>query len=226
VTRAYDSLSHLTRETSTIGSDGGKNTNWLFGGSDQLLSMTYPSGHNLEMVHDALGRVQSMTSSGPGVCSAGPPHAFCATAAECGGGACVPMSPVTTTYHYLGPDRVTRRDNGNGTWTEIGYDGHRRVDQVTFRITPADTIDDRTFTWDDAQQDVARAALHPGRLEASLLLRSASRMVHSLEERPGQPPVTIDYALDGANTARRSRAARTSARTRCPRLSPRRPTTR
>jgi RHS repeat-associated protein len=202
VTRKYDSLFHVTTETSVIGADGGRNINWIFTGGGNLLSITYPSGHNWAMAHDSSGRAESITSSGPGVCSGGPPpHAFCTTAAECVGGPCVPMSPVTTTYDYLGPDRVVRRGNGNGTSTEITYDDRRRVSSVTLRLTPLDSIDDRTFTWDDDSNKTSRMLLSsPGAgTRSTYTYDSASRMASSVLLIPGQAPVTVDYALDGAN---------------------------
>src|SRR6185436_21005135 len=80
-------------------------------------------------------------------------------------------------------------------------DDHRRVNHVTLRITPADAIDDRAFTWDDDSNKTSRSLLSsPGAGSNHFYTYdSASRMVHSLEERPGLPAVTVDYALDGAN---------------------------
>jgi len=202
VTRGYDSLSDTTLETSTVGASSGRNINWNFDGGGRLLSVTYPSGHNLGMSHDPSGRVVSITSTGPGVCSGGPPpHAFCASPAECGGGPCVPLSPVTTSYDYLGPDRVVHETLGNGAQADVSYDALRRVSHVTLHVTPLDAIDERAFTWDDDSNKLSRTILSsPGAGGGhAYSYDSASRMVHSVEERPGFPSVTVDYALDGAN---------------------------
>src|SRR6185436_15558713 len=62
------------------------------------------------------------------------------------------------------------------------------------------TWDDRTFTWDDDFNKTSRVvatALGPSGIH-EYSYDSASRMIHSVETRPGLPSVTIDYTLDGA----------------------------
>jgi RHS repeat-associated protein len=56
-------------------------------------------------------------------------------------------------YDYVGPERISRRDHGNGTWTVDAYDGARRITSLADRkfVSGVETsFDNLSFGWDQA----------------------------------------------------------------------------
>ena len=132
VTRAYDSLSHVTTETQQV-LPGGSVASVVstYDGVGNQLTCTYPGGRAITNTYDALNRISTVRDS------------------------------LIAQYYYMGPTRIERRDYGNGTRTLWQYDGvtgvanasgDLGVQQIT-RTTHTNfltggLIDDRTYTWD------------------------------------------------------------------------------
>jgi RHS repeat-associated protein len=205
VTRQYDSLSHITRESLTVGAGPTRTLTSTYDAAGRRISMTYPSGITVATDHDALDRAKTITASGPNVCNGGPtPGILCTDDLACGAGAhCQPLAPAPVTYDYAGPDRVIRRQcckAAPNAELDVEYDAARRVSRTTHRkMIPAAVPDDRLYTWDPTGNKTSRTQMgSSGTGEtATFTYDSASRMLHSATVLPGLPPASIDYTLDG-----------------------------
>ncbi|MFQ5502336.1 MAG: DUF6531 domain-containing protein, partial [Phycisphaerae bacterium] len=137
VTRSYDSLSSLTRETINgvppFNPLDNRTTLSVFDGVGNQLTCTYPGGRVVTCTYDELDRKINI-SDGAG---------------------------TIATYDYIGPSRVERREYGNGTRVDDTYDGitgipnppgdfgvRRIIGTTHTRIADGSIIDDRSYIWD------------------------------------------------------------------------------
>lgn len=194
VTRAYDSLSHVTLESQTLHDD--PNLVWpsavvatMHDGVGNMLELGYPSGRKIVTTYDEVERkktiVDSTDSDNP------------ETIAE---------------YWYVGPSRVSRRDNGNGTRSQWMYDGITGIANLIndfgvkqivrtshFGITDNSTVDNRAYTWDrvgNKTQDRDDRVGGP-LLSTSYDYDNCYRLINSAKVGPVGPVGTIQYTLDG-----------------------------
>jgi RHS repeat-associated protein len=169
VTRGYDSLTDLVRETQQVLPAGpARNIVSAFDGTGNRLSCAYPGGRQLTCAYAGLNRKASVADAGGTI----------------------------ATYFYLGPSRVERRDYGNGTRLDWGYDALRRP-ASTFhsRIAGGTPIDLRAYTWDTMDNQAAvvdQLAAPPA--PCLYTYDSVNRLIRSVSAT-GE---TTDYLLDSA----------------------------
>ena len=174
VTRDYDELSRITRETIAMPSLGLGATEVLtqYDGLGLPRTHTYPSGRVLTKVYDGLNRLQQIKEG----------------------------AQVLAQYEFMGPGRVWRRRldeiQSSAMATTAGYDGARRVTSIDHGNSPTAGW---SIEWDAASNKTARRRLDdPSNVAVSFEYDSLDRMVHS--ERPwvgSGAGLTHDYQLDG-----------------------------
>ncbi|MCC6321913.1 MAG: RHS repeat protein, partial [Phycisphaerales bacterium] len=177
VTRGYDSLGHMTRETQQITQPASpvRTVTAVYDGMGNQTRLSYPGGRVITRTHDALDRTATVADAAP---------AF-----------------AVATYSYIGPRRIERRDFGNATRSEYTYDALGRLVRSMHSDTVSGSIlDDRSvghdaegnkLSWTDAL--IVPAATRTYSYDA------ADRLVASLG--PSYWPTT-SYGLDG--TGKRS----------------------
>ena len=170
VTRSYDSLSHVTRETQQVVSSAAPNRSvaCTYDGVGNLLSCTYPGGRSVNSTYDALNRKQTISDA---------------------------LGTIAS-YNYFGPGRVERRDYGNGSRAVYTYDGIRRMtNSMQSVIIGGALIDSRAYSWDASDnQTAANDLLAPSQDSRSFAYDSVNRLVTSQTAVVGP---TISYSLDG-----------------------------
>ena len=179
VTTGYDSLSSVMRDTLQ-----GFTTSALYDGLGNQTVLRYPSGRTLDIAHDGLERMKVVRDAGA----------------------------LVAAYEYLGPDRIERRVLGNGTRTDFTYDGvidvpnpagdfgsHLPVRSTHTRTANSAVIDDRSYLWDRARNQIARADVRAGgpELEESFLYDSVYRLAVSERNSNGGLSGALSYTLDG-----------------------------
>nr|MDJ0837691.1 RHS repeat-associated core domain-containing protein [Acidobacteriota bacterium] len=179
VTRAYDSLSRVTREVLN-----GRATNSVFDGVGNKIQCIYPSGRTITTTYDALERKKTISDE----------------------------NGMIATYYYIGPERVERREYGNGTRSEWTYDGitgvpnppgdfgvKRIIRTRHTRIADDSVLDDRVYTWDAMNNKTRRQDIRVGgpQLTHDYHYDSVNRLIRSDKYPPGGPVDTITYELDG-----------------------------
>ena len=150
------------------------------------LSLAYPGGRTLAYAYDSNERCTSITNAGA----------------------------MLASFNYAGLDRVARRDYGNGTRTQIAYDGlaglpnaagDHGFGQVSRALhdlpSKSLVIDDRTFGYDPDQNQTARDMTSPFTLGGAAQAMSfqydpAGRLVNSLVTTNGEVARLVDYGLD------------------------------
>lgn len=162
----------------------GQSTINTFDGAGNMLSCTYPGGRMVTTTYDELERKKTIADQASNI----------------------------ATYSYVGPDRVARREYGNGTRTDYQYDGiagvpnlpgdfgvRRIVRTMHSRVSDSSIIDDRAFTWDRMQNKIQRRDMRMGgpQLSHDYGYDSLYRIIRSAKASPTLPVETIDYALDG-----------------------------
>ena len=170
VTRSYDSLSHVTRETQHVLSFG-TSTRTVASTYDALgnrLTCTYPGGRVINCTYEALNRKLALSDS----------------------------SGTIANYSYFGPGRVQRRDYGNGTRADYTYDGLRRMtNSHQSVIVGGAPIDFRAYAWDAAGNKTANSdLLAPGQNSKSFAYDSVDRLIYSRTAVVGP---TNSYVFDG-----------------------------
>jgi RHS repeat-associated protein len=160
----YDSLLNRTGETLTINTASGLSagtTLAAYDGVGNMVQCTYPGGRVIDCTYDQLERIGTITD--------------------------VTGAPDLVAAHfYVGPGRLERRDFGNGTRTDVFYDGitgvsnpagdfgvKRVIGTRHTRIAGGDVLDDRTYSWDRQYNKTQRR-----------------------DVRAGGPQLTHDYAYD------------------------------
>jgi hypothetical protein len=96
-------------------------------------------------------------------------------------------------YDYIGPWRVERREHGNGTRMEVGYDGVKRIVSTTHKTGAGAALDERSYGWDAMYNKTSCVDLLPGGRNQQFAYDSAYRMIQSTGGLFGM----VDYALDG-----------------------------
>ena len=156
-----------------------------YDGVGNCLQTIYPGGRTIDRTFDSLERVSEILDAGVTI----------------------------ATYDYIGPDRVTARDFGNGMRTTYDYDGIQGVpnpagDSGTKRVIKLhheDTggglvVDSRTYLWDSMQNrksSVDQSGFGP-QLTTTYEYDSVYRMVRETRVDAAAVPVSnTGYQFDG-----------------------------
>ena len=169
VTRSYDSLSHILRETQQILPGGAAQTvAFTYDSEGDRLACLYPGGRIVNSLYDRLNRLQTVTNS----------------------------TGLIAHYDYVGPFRVERRDYGNGTRMLMDYDAIRRLtNKVHSVISTGTNIESRSYVWDAADnQTQVNDRLAPALDSKSYSYDSVNRLIQSVTAIVGP---TNSYSLDG-----------------------------
>jgi RHS repeat-associated protein len=190
VVRCYDSLSNIVEESLTIAGSV-RTMRAVYDGERNQICCTYPGGRVVVRSFDGLNRPKVISD---GVCG-NPP---------------LPTSMIGA-YSYVGPNRVERREHGNGTRADFEYDGvanaagdfgvRRAVRTRHSLISGGTVIDERTCSWNRAGQKKHRRDERPGgpMLRHDYALDSVYRLIHtSVNDAAPSLVRSTDYALDGA----------------------------
>lgn len=178
VLREFDSLSQLTEETLN-----GQTTISVYDAVGNLLSCVYPSGRVIDSEYDALDRksvILDNTDSG---------------------------SPVEVArFDFVGPFRIARRDNGNGTRTDFTFDGvtgvpnpngdfgvQRIINTRHTNVGSGAVIAEHDYSWDQVGNKVTRVNV-PGSIDQDFGYDSAYRLIQSVKNGVG-----TDYQIDLAH---------------------------
>ncbi len=184
VTRTYDSLSHLTRETQQLLPGGPVAVvTTTFDGEGNPLTSTYPGGRTITNRFDELERKQQVSDTGG----------------------------LIALYRFFGPERLERRDYGNGTRASYAYDGilpnptgdfgvKRLIGITHSNIAGGIVLDARTMRWDRTSNKTLRQDPRPGGpgLTQTYTYDAAFRLTHAVVTDP-VPTIQRDttYNLDG-----------------------------
>ncbi len=169
VTRSYDSLSQVLRETQQVLPGGPVRTvTCVYDGDGNQLSCTYPGGRTINWTYDSLDRKRTGTDVGG----------------------------TNAIYSYFGPSRVERRDFGNGTRAVFTHDAIQRLTNILQTVIASGTnIDSRAYTWDRTHNVTAHDDLLPSAQDSrTYSYDSDSRLIRSAVALVG--PTNI-YTLDG-----------------------------
>jgi YD repeat-containing protein len=171
VTRAYDSLGNLIRDTSQVLPGGPVRT--VSATHDALgnqTRLTYPGGRVIERNYDGLEREIRVRDAAPG--------------------------GVIADSWFLGPT-LERRDLANGTRLDASHDGVRRPILLRHsRIAGNVTLDQRSYGWDLASNKDFEAESVSG-TQRLYRYDSANRLASSVELPAG---TNIQYVLDDAGS--------------------------
>jgi YD repeat-containing protein len=175
ITRAYDSMRNLTRETLN-----GATTRASHDGERNKLRCIYPGGRQIEISVDELNRPAVIFEKGA------PPIAVYAYHG--------PWRVEQRTFPKASPAATVD--------THYDYDDARRVTRIQ-HIAGSDgqgiPIVDRVFDWDPNFCKTTSAGQLPGDWSHTYSYGSAHRLVNSARSVPGSNPEFIDYVLDGAD---------------------------
>jgi len=156
----------------------------IYDGVGNLLQLTYPSGRVITTTYDELERKKTISDEN------GPIAAYC----------------------FVGPNRVARRDYGNGTRATWQYDGVtgtpnppgdfgvKGIIRTTHtRTNDGAVLDDRTYIWDRMGNKTQRKDVRADgpQLTHDYKYDSIYRLVRSMKTPPVGPAETIVYHLDG-----------------------------
>jgi len=195
VTRQYDSLGRVTRETQDLYDD--PEVVWptavvgtVYDAVGNQTELHYPSGRLVVTTYDELNRKKVIAD-----------------------GTEDPDGPeLIAEYWYVGPDRVEQRDYGNGTRTDYTYDGITGVPNPpgdygvkhiirtnAYRVADGVTIDDRTYAWDRMGNKTQRKDIRADgpQLTHAYTYDAVYRLIQSVKSGPDLDPETIQYVLDG-----------------------------
>ena len=167
VTRSYNSLSMVTRETLS-----GKTTTSIYDGVGNKLACTYPGGRRIVTAYDELDRKKRIMDQFGMIASydySGPSRVLRRDYAN----------HTRCNYEYDGAKRITRTThtlNPSGT---------------------AAIFDDRSYTWDQVYNKNSRRDLLMGGLNHTYQYDSIYRLIRSVKIPPAGSAVTIDYTFDG-----------------------------
>jgi RHS repeat-associated protein len=112
VNLAYDLLGRLARETS-----GGAVSTWKYDDGQGSAELNYPDGRVDRYSFDALGRLSNVTLQDLAAAPLTDPR--------------LRQGSLLASYEYVGPQRLSRRQLGNGSVTTYGYDLGRRLESIT-----------------------------------------------------------------------------------------------
>ncbi len=190
VTRDYDSLSRITSEV-----QNGIANQCSYDGVGNLLECRYPGGRVVRTAFDALERPKRFND---------------VSAAD--------TESLIAEYSFVGPSRVQRRDNGNGTRAEFTYDGISGVPNASgdfgvkqvvrsshMRTANGSILDDRAYAWDAADNKTRQQDVRAGGSQVTENFRydSVNRLTESIRGPPATPGETNAYTLDGVGNRTR-----------------------
>ena len=157
-----------------------------YDGVGNRTQLIHPTGRVVNFTHDALNRVSTVHDGAP-----------------------------VAQFFYVGPDRLARVLNGNGSQTDFAWDGvngvanapgdfgWRRIVRTTHvHIGSATIIDDRVFAWDRNGNKTSRNDVRPGGPQQlhQYNYDRGDRLVFTQVSSPGLGVIRqTNYALDGAN---------------------------
>ena len=167
VTRSYNSLSNVTRETLNA-----QTTISIYDGVGNQLSCTYPGGRRIVTTYDELERKKLLVDQFGPIASYDYIGARRVERRDY-------ANNTRTTYQYDGVKRIIRTTH---TLDPAG--------------TPS-VFDDRIYTWDQMYNKTSRSDLLPGGLAHTYEYDSISRLIRSTKTPPGGSAGTINYAFDG-----------------------------
>ncbi|MCH7526892.1 MAG: hypothetical protein IID39_05605, partial [Planctomycetes bacterium] len=187
---AQDNDSLVTRSHNSLSNVtretlNGQSTLSVYDGLENMVSSTYPGGRIITSTFDELERKKMVTD----------------------------QAGLIATYDYVGPERITRRQYGNGTQTDFAYDGitgipnapgdhgvRRIIGTTHSKIADGSLIDDRTYAWDQMYNKTQRKDVRLGgpELTHDYTYDDVYRLVHSTATEPGGAnPGEMAYELDG-----------------------------
>jgi YD repeat-containing protein len=171
VTRRYDSLSNVTRETLQVPPAPVRTTTFVYDGDSRLTRTTYPGARVVTRSYDGLHRPILIRDDPP-------------------------LPGSTIAFHfYKGWGRIERRDYGNDTRLELFHDPVRRPQHFGYsRISTAVHFDDRDYLWDQTDNKTAALRVLPPPVEHRQYGYDAANRLLSSQVIPSPP---IQYALDG-----------------------------
>ena len=148
----------------------GKTVTSNYDGLGNRLRLVYPGGTTLTTTYDALNRVKIIREGGSQLAR----------------------------YDYIGPDRVLRRTNGNGTYVEYSYDGARRLTAISYRLSNDHTLlSGFQYSYDQVGNILTEVA-QPGDLHTTFRYNSLYRLIRY--QRPG---LTQTFGYDAAGNRTR-----------------------
>lgn len=188
--RAEDNDAVVTRDYDSMSNVrretlNGENVDSSYDGVGNQNFCTYPGGRSFSRGYDELERVDEMYEG----------------------------FSIIAAYAYIGPQRVERRELGNGTRTDYTYDGVANaaddfgVRQIIrtrhTKISNGSVIDDRTYIWDPVGNKTSRLDLRTN-LRHSYSYDAADRLIRTLVTQPtGTNAIAIrrltNYELDGVH---------------------------
>lgn len=175
VTREYDSLSQQTSETLN-----GQTTLSQYDGVGNLIRCVYPGGRTIEALFDDLNRKSEVTDFTN------------------------PNSPSEIVrFDFVGPSRIARRDYGNGTRTDLSYNGITGIPDLVgdfgvrkiiktrhSLVSSGEILAEHSYTWDRMGNKTSRQNLTEG-IDQAFNYDSAYRLIQSLKNG-----VSTEYSLD------------------------------
>ncbi len=159
----------------------GRSTQATYDGMQNELTRAHPGGTLVQSTWDALDRVRTVGIGGP-----------------------------FSTYDYVGPGRIERRTDGNGTQATIEYDGYAsapvlpgdfgvgKVVRTRHEKTAGSIVlDEHTYTWNPVGSKTQRRDVRSSgpQIAQQFSYDRAQRMTRST--RTGAP--ASEYSLDGVN---------------------------
>ena len=138
----YDQSGRLVSE-----SINGKGSSWSYDDAQGFANLTYPDGRVDRYELDALGRISRISLHQAAVASL------------------TTLSPgaLLAKYEYIGPQRVLRRELGNGCVTQYGYDRGRRLSMLEHLQANGDLLARLDYVYDaGGRRRVVRSEPAPG----------------------------------------------------------------
>ena len=161
----------------------GEKTTFTHTGEGGQARAVYPGGRVVDSTFDLLGRVSSVTDAGG----------------------------LVTDYKYVGPDRVERRNHGNGTRVDYEYAGFGmnapgdfgfKHNSRTLHSLPSQgtTIDDRVYTWDGSGNRQAMVDQTASVVQTTNYLHDAANRItlDQIVDSSGSVVSTEGYTYDAA----------------------------
>ncbi|CAM2011047.1 RHS repeat-associated core domain-containing protein [Acanthopleuribacter pedis] len=158
----------------------GQTTQAEHDGEGNMVRCVYPGGRIIETDYDSLNRKATIRDS----------------------------QGTLADYHYFGPNRVERRDLGNGTRLDVGYNGidgianvpgdfgAKQIVRTTHaRISDSSLLDDRAYRWDGRNNKRGQVDLVNG-INQSYQYDSIYRLQRSQRTQTGMDDAVVTYAYD------------------------------
>jgi len=167
ITRGYNSLSAVTRETLN-----GQTVTSIYDGVGNMRSCTYPGGRMINTTYDELERKKAIADQ----------HGQLAEYKYIGASRVARRDYANNTRTIFQYDNVKRMTRTTHTRDPLG--------------TPS-IIDDRTYTWDQMYNKISRRDMRTGGLNYAYTYDSIYRLTRSVKTPASGTPETITYNFDG-----------------------------